>query len=216
MTRTTLALTASMVLSMQIYAGESDIAPVESATVIPVLQGETNDWFIYLAGGFSSLDVTSSVTLGADIFPDALDDKGSLIELGAGYRLSDNIFTTLAGQRTNLDFVTLDTVYASVNYQFSNVILKPYIGALAGYSKLSWDTRPHLPHVVPFNEDLSSTAGVYGIQAGVEQALGDSWSLFVKYQYLKYNQHIMEIDAAATTIEHNKAQNILGGIRYAF
>ena len=38
----------------------------------------------------------------------------------------------------------------------------------------------------------------------------------VKYQYLKYDEHIMEIDAAATTIEHNKAQNILGGIRYAF
>ncbi len=210
----TLVLSACIALSTGAYAG-GDIEPVEPVMTAPVMEVESNDWFVYLAGGVSNLDVTSTVTAGADIFPDALDDKGSLVELGLGYRLSPNVFVTLSGQRTDLDFITLDTIYGSINYQFTDVILKPYIGVLAGYSTLNWDTRPHTPHVAG-DEDLTSTTGVYGVQVGLEYALTADWSLFGKYQYLKYSEHLMEIDKAATTIEHNSAQNILGGIRYAF
>jgi len=220
MKKITLAVSVCMTLSIQAYAG-GDMVAVEPMMIMPMIEEDIvpNDWFVYIAGGVSTLDVTSSVssTGRSNIFPDSLDDKGSLVELGLGYRVSENVFTTLAGQRTNLDFVTLDTVYASLNYQFVDVMLKPYIGVLAGYSKLHWDTRPHTPHQInPFVEDLTSTAGVYGAQIGIEQTLNENWSLFGKYQYLKYNEHVMDIDETATTIEHNSAQNILGGIRYAF
>jgi len=200
------------------YAG-GDIEPVEpihtGMVSEEIMEDSVHNIFVYAAGGYASLDVTTHLTAGADLKKSGpLDDKGSLYEAGLGYRFTENIFTTLSFQRTGLDFADIDNIYVSINYQLSDIILKPYIGLIAGYSTLTWNTRPHVPHAIG-DEKLESTNDTYGVQVGLEHMFSEHWSLFAKYQYLKYD-HVMDIDRAVTNIKHNSGQNILLGARYAF
>ena len=206
-------ISVCMLLAMNVAYAGGDITPIEPVTE-EIVEDTSNNLFVYGAGGYATLDVTAYITPGADLKVGALDDKGVLYEVGIGYRFTENIFSTLSYQRTGLDFADIDNIYASVNYQFSDVLLKPYIGLIAGYSKLTWNTRPHVPHIVD-DEDLESTYPTYGVQIGVEHMFTENWSVFAKYQYLKYD-HVMDIDKAVTNIYHNSGQNILLGARYAF
>lgn len=158
------------------------------------------------------LDIDSSPSLITPFANGALDDKGMVTEVGIGYRYGDNVFATFAAQRTRLDIADIDNFYASINYQFSDVTAKPYIGALVGYSQLKWSEAPS---AVIINEDLTSDGLMYGLQAGIEQELSGNWSLFAKYQFIKYD-HLMDIRTKTSTIEHNYGQNILLGVRYGF
>ncbi len=158
------------------------------------------------------MDIDSDIAPNTTFTEGALDDRGAVGEIGIGYRYGENIFTTFTAQRAMLDIADIDNFYASINYQFSNVTAKPYIGALLGYSQLTWSESPH---VVVSNEDLISDGLMYGLQTGIEQVLTENWTLFAKYQFIKYD-HLMDIRSSASTIEHNYGQNILIGVRYAF
>ena len=201
-----LLVTLTLLISAS-HAGSNMIKPAE-----PVISIQENNFFVYIAGGASFLDIDSDIALNATLIEGALDDNGAVGEIGVGYRYSENIFTTLTAQRTMLDIADIDNFYASINYQFSDVTAKPYIGALLGYSQLTWTESPH---VVVLNEDLTSDGLMYGFQAGFEQTLTENWILFAKYQFIKYD-HLMDIRSSASTIEHNYGQNILIGVRYAF
>jgi opacity protein-like surface antigen len=169
-------------------------------------------FFIQVAGGATVMDIDSSFASNATFTNGALDNDGAVVEVGIGYKYSENIFATFAAQRTMLDIADIDNFYASINYQFTDVVAKPYIGALLGYSQLKWSESPH---VIVANEDLTSDGLIYGLQAGFEQELRENWSLFIKYQFIKYD-HLMDIRSNASTIEHNYEQNILTGVRYEF
>jgi opacity protein-like surface antigen len=205
-----LAINSMIVVYTSLAFAGGGIIPLEQD--FPTKEHKVKQWFIYVAGGKSSLDISTKLTLPDPLNDGALDDSGTLLEVGGGYRFSDNIFTTLAYQHTALDIVTIHNLYVSINYQFSDVIFKPYVGILGGYSQLVWDERPH--PVLP-SEDLSSESAMYGIQAGMEYRLNDRWNLFAKYQYIVYD-HTMDIKQGGDIIDHNSANNILIGVRYAF
>ncbi len=194
------------------YAGGDFTQPVEQVIETPVQQTQDTSFFVYIAGGASFLDIDSALSPNATFTDGTLDDTGGVGELGVGYRCSKNIFATVAAQRTWLDIADIDNFYASINYQFSNVTAKPYIGAMVGYSQLTWSEDPH---VVVSNKDLISDGMIYGIQAGLEHDLTATWTLFAKYQFIKYD-HSMDIRSSSSTIEHNYGQNIVTGVRYAF
>ncbi len=171
-----------------------------------------NKYFINIAGGGAFLNVDNVLSLNTTFADGALDDSGTVGEVAFGYRYSKNIFTTLAVQRTMLDIADIDNIYLSVNYQYADVFAKPYIGALIGYSKLTWSEDPS---VIILNKDLTSEGATYGMQAGVEYNLNDDWAISGKYQFMKYD-HTTDIRDGASNIEHTYGQNILMGVNYEF
>jgi opacity protein-like surface antigen len=185
------------------YAG-GDIESVEEANV--------PSWFVYVAGGGSSYDVSSKLTAPDTFAQGTLDESATLFEAGLGYYFTPNIFTTATYQRSTLDIVHVNNYFVSINYQFSDIFLKPYIGLLAGLSQLEWDEAPYT--LLP-DEKFDSEFAMYGVQAGVEYDFTENWSLIGKYQYVAHDHH-MDILRGRNTIAHNSAQNFLLGVRYAF
>lgn len=213
------SLVALSVLTSISYAGGNYMKPVDPVIAIPIQEVQPvkdNDYFIYVGGGLSDLKVNKKTDNCLCSKPGALDSEGELVEIGVGYRYSENIFVTLAAQRTMLDIVDIDNVYASLNYQFDTVA-NPYIGVLAGYSRLKWNEYPAI-HNASFVDDLESTGLMYGVQLGIEPQLTENWSLFAKYQFIKY-EHLMKIrpnSSSGEEIEHEHGQNVLTGVRYGF
>lgn len=206
-------------LTLGCYAGGDMVTSVEPAIedVEPAIEEvitavNDNDYFVYGAVGGAALDVESSLAADAAFTNGTFDDRGFLFELGAGYRFNENIFFTISAQRTELDIVNIDNYYASINYQFSDVIAKPYIGVLLGYSRLKWSPRPH---VMLSNEKLISDDPMYGIQVGAEHVFIEDWSLFAKYQFIQYD-HSMDIRNSTNIIGHDDGQNLLLGVQYGF
>ena len=200
-------------LSVTSHAGGGVSQKEAVAPIVPEqIDNSYHEYFVYAAGGMAYLSGESSLAVGNTFASGALDYEGAMYELGAGYRYTENIFATLAVQRTTLDIADIDNIYASINYQFSDVMLKPYIGVLAGYSKLEWSQDPH---VVLSNKDLTSDGAMYGVQAGLEFDLAENWSIFGKYQFIVYD-HLMDIRNGASTIEHEDTQNLLLGVSYGF
>ncbi len=199
-------------LSSGCYAGGDIVAPIEPAIEEVITTVNDNDYFVYGAAGRATLDVESTLAVGTTFTNGTFDDRGAVFELGAGYRFNDNIFSTIALQRTKLDIVDIDNYYGSINYQFSDVTAKPYIGVLLGYSRLKWSPRPHEMLV---NEKLTSDDPMYGIQIGVEHTFREDWSLFATYQLIKYD-HLMDIQNGTHIIEHDGSKNLLLGVSYGF
>ena len=202
----------ALTLTVNIYAGGNS----SKANVLPdvVMLPETYDnrYFVYLAGGVATISVDSYLETGASFYNGALDDAGNLIELGIGYRYNPHIFFTLSGQRTALDLADINNLYMSANYRFSEVMLHPYVGGIVGYSELKWSQRPH---IMLYNEDLTSDGWFGGVQAGIEYWMTGHITLFGKAQYLLYD-HLMDIRMKRSQIEHTDSTNILVGVRYEF
>lgn len=171
-----------------------------------------NKLFVFAGGGGSKLDVDTSLASNSILIPGALDNSGKNIEIGVGFKHSKNIFTTLTFQKNKLSIADVNNVYGSINYQFSTLKVKPFIGALIGRSRLKWSERPHQ---VLINENLTSKSFMYGVQFGIEKELQKRFSVFAKYQFIKYD-HEIEIVNNTSNIKHNSGQNLLLGLRYSF
>lgn len=201
------------------YAGGNYMKPLDPVIAIPIQEIQPvkdNDYFIYAGGGLSTVKIHQHGSSCLCTKPSAFDKDGEMVEIGVGYRYSENIFVTLAAQRTMLDIVDIDNVYASLNYQF-DVMANPYIGVLAGYSRLTWNEYPAIQST-SYVDDLESTGLMYGVQLGIQPQLTENWSLFAKYQFIKY-EHLMNIrpnNGQREEIEHDYGQNLLTGVRYGF
>ena len=167
---------------------------------------------VFVAGGVNKLDVNTSLAPNTTLTDGAIDDSGKVFEFGVGFKHSKRIFSTVAVQRNSLDIADIDNIYGSINYQFPMKKAQPFIGALVGYSQLDWSKRPH---PVFINEKLKSKSFIYGLQAGIEKEVSKNYSIFMKYQYIKYD-HNIEILNNTSNIEHNSGQNLLLGLRYTF
>jgi len=175
------------------------------------LLGE-NKVFVFVAGGGTKLDVNSFLAPGSTLTKGALDETGKELELGVGYHYSKDYFITLAAQKSMLDILDVNNIYGSINYKLPIKNAQPYIGVLLGYSQLDWSKRPH---VMLFNEDLTSDGYMYGLQLGINKEIRKKASLFIKYQFIKYD-HKIEILNNTSNIEHKSGQNVLIGMRYLF
>ena len=168
--------------------------------------------FVFAAVGTSKLDVGVSLASNATLSNGTLDESGGIGEIGAGYKYSEKIFTTLSLQENKLAIADIHNIYGSVNYQINTKNVKPFIGALVGHSRLKWSTPPHQ---VQLNRNLTSKSFMYGVQMGVEKEFHNNLSLFIKYQFIKHD-HKLEVVDNTTSIEHNSEQNLLLGLQYLF
>jgi len=186
---------------------------VKKKEVTPqIVESKSDGYSISFSGGFSLLGSLSNLPSNEQK-SGLLKTKKNVIEIGLEKKINKNLFTTLSGQRTDLDLGKLNSIYGSVNYQFVDTQMQPYLGFFLGYSKLDWDSRPFI--TPRFVEDLSSKSFMYGLQAGVEYGVTEDWTLLAKYQFVEYD-HKLDIDRGAYHVTHDYAQNILVGVKYGF
>ena len=140
----------------------------------------------------------------------SIDEKGSNVDLGLGYRYNQNIFATLSYQRAMFDEVHIDNIYTSLNYQLQEVFLQPYIGVMLGYSQLTWDKDPITG---TSDNDYTSTTPFVGLQVGLGYSFENDWSIFTQYQILK-NQH--NTDVSGDNLSIDLQNNLQLGVRYDF
>lgn len=200
-----------------LYAG-GDFSVIEPYEGMP-LQEETyladeefNKFFVSASIGYSSIDVKSRLENGENFNDNALDSGGLNIDVEGGYRINYHIFATLGYQGTFLDMATLHNFYSSINYQFSEYELDPYVGLVAGQSILNWSDDPHY---VLIDRDLSSTSLYYGAQVGFSKEIKENWKMTAKYQLLNYN-HELDIRNGLSNIQHTLTNNFLIGAKYEF
>lgn len=167
---------------------------------------------VFIAGGANELGVNTSLAPNTTLTDGAIDDSGKVLEFGVGFTHSKRIFSTVAVQRNALDIADIDNIYGSINYQFPMKKAQPFIGALVGYSQLNWSKRPY---PVFINENLKSKSFIYGLQVGIEKEVSKNYSIFMKYQYIKYD-HEIEILNNTSNIEHDSGQSLLIGMQYIF
>jgi opacity protein-like surface antigen len=206
-------IVGSMIVFNCIHAGGLNDIEVNFEVLEDIITKNTDEYnyFVFLSGGVSSLNVDSKLEKNHSFNEGALDDSAILFELGLGYRFNENIFSTLFVQNTQLDIADITNLGLSVNYQFNNEY-KPYIGFFTGTSQLKWSEEPH---VVLLDKDLTSKSPIFGLQAGVEKNLNNNWAIFAKYQLTSYN-HEIDIRRGRSTIKHTAANNLLLGVKYEF
>jgi len=196
-----LALWLGSSLCLHLNAGESG-------------NSQGRDMFLYGSIGASYLDVKKDVSSLAEeqITPGAFDDRGAHYAIGLGYYLDPNTFVSYDAQLTKLSKLKIVNIGTSLNYQWSELAYRPYIGLAAGYSTLTWSQAPY-PALI--NEDLTSRSFYYGAQMGMEKRLTEVWSLTASYQYL-FMDHRIDIYSSSAYIEHKNTNQLSIGVKYAF
>ena len=171
-------------------------------------------FFIGLSVGGSKLNMSEDKVTG-DIDLDVdLKNSGLNYGLEGGYYFHKNIFMTLNYQRTDLSDLYINDLYTTLNYQFDDLsIVAPYLGLLAGYSLMNWDTYP----VDSITEDPKGSSFMAGFQVGGDIDIAFGISLYIVYKYWITNFTTdVETQDAKTVIEHKDEQNLNLGIKYNF
>jgi len=208
-------LVASILMLAHITNAEESLpSSIEPIHPIDIEVKNKKDFFLFASGGISLFNTEIKHQVDTTFVKGYADDKSAVFEIGIGYKINENLFTELAYQRSMLDIADVDSGYLSLNYQFSDSMLNPYVGILGGYSKLKWDKRPYNMLV---NENLISTSFLYGVQTGLNLSIPDTNNFYItaKYKYIRLD-HFMNIRSNMATIEHNSVQNLLLGIKYEF
>jgi hypothetical protein len=193
------------VVKKEIVMEEFLMEEVVMQEIVKQQETQKKDLFVYLSQGLSTI-ATDFDSLSRDI---SLEDDGINIDLGLGYRSSEIVFSTLSYQRAIFDEVNIDNLYVSLNYQFRETPLNPYVGAIIGFSRLIWSKYPVSGTLV--NDDESTTL-LGGLQLGIEYSFSD-WSIFGEYQILK-NEHYTNVLGYNLRISDQNNLNI--GVRYEF
>jgi len=171
-----------------------------------------NQNFLYASVGQSSMELSNTINNNKIINKNFLDSKGEVVDIGMGIEHNNNIFSTVGVSFTSLDVVDIKDFYATVNYQFQNKSLTPYVGLLAGYSHLTWSTKPY---VAQENKKSNSDKLTLGLQTGFKKNISENISFVGKYQFLKYGHKLVLKNNNSDRISHNYAHKFLLGVEYA-
>ncbi len=197
---------------VKLYAGSTDIPPL--SPVIPVAEEMKYKFFLDGSIGIGATDVNSYISNDPHFLSDSLDDSGLVLDVGIGYRFTPNWFVELSAQRTTLEYLNIDNFYGSINYQLSGSEFKPFVGFIAGYSNLKWDTAP-LDNSNPSTEDENADGYFIGGSIGLEYEVSERVSVIAQYQYLSNQEEIITY-INGEVMEHKNQQNFTVGVRYAF
>jgi len=172
------------------------------------------NYFIGLSVGFSSLDVEEKDVTGNLNLDSTLDESGMTYGINTGYYFNESIFITLNYQYTPLDDVYFNDIFGTFNYRFKEILsFYPYVGAIIGYSQMTWDKDP----LNSSNNSNNSSSYLGGIQIGAEKHIMDQLALYISYQYLMM-EHTTKIKTflEEKELEHTSKQNLNIGIKYFF
>lgn len=174
-------------------------------------ESNTKDYFISVGGGYSHLSISKD---GATYTKD-LNSNGYNGVISAGLNAFDSLAFALNYQRVQLNDIHLDNVYVEANYNIYNKSeFTPFVGIQAGYSTLTWDKSPIVTVV---QKSVSSGSFLGGVNAGINYAINDSFSIFALYQ-LQVMNHKTDIrqSGISSTIDNSIGSNINGGFKYSF
>ena len=169
--------------------------------------------FIGVAVGPTEIDIDQENYNGNLLLSPPVDTDGLNLSLEAGYRISEQFFTTVSYQYLSTDDADFQHLFASVNIQFSLApAIRPFIGFVAGFTSMKWERT--------FNAIYSENetdSGLYGPQVGLE-FLGDGpVSVHITYQYLITDLETeLYLLPNVSRLTHENFQNLLFGIRYNF
>jgi hypothetical protein len=197
----------------QEVVSQKDIVPVQQSTKSKEEQKEKG-FYIGLAAGYSILGVTKDDISGNMTLNFELKDSGINYGAEMGYYFNNNVFISINYQKTDLEDVSFNNAFATLNYQFYEIYsFSPYIGAIAGYNMITWETSP----IDSATEDGSASSILGGLQIGSDISLYGGVSLYIFYRYLMMD-NITNIETATekTKIEYNSEQNLNMGIKYNF
>jgi hypothetical protein len=178
------------------------------------LEDEYKDFFVGLNIGISKQTIKQSNISGNLILGRELEDSGFLYGLEGGYNFNRNFFITLNYQHTDSKDTVFDTLFTSLNYKFDKVLFfYPYIGALGGYSRMTWENYP----IVSMHSDNEAKSFVGGAQVGSEIPIAGDVSIYLLYRYwlMTFKTNVSQ-DANSKEIKHENEQNINLGVKYSF
>ena len=192
---------------------QKDIAAVQQNTKSKEEQKEKG-FYIGLAAGYSIVGVAKNDISGSVPLNFELKDSGINYGAEMGYYFNNNIFISINYQKTDLEEVTVNHAFATLNYQFEEInSFSPYIGAIAGYNTITWEKSP----IDSATENGSASSLLGGLQIGSDISLYGGASLYIFYRYLMMdNITNIETVTGKTKIEYSSEQNLNMGIKYNF
>ncbi len=206
-------------------AQKQDVAPKvkiqEKKNIVPVQQStksrkeaEEKGFYIGLEAGYSIVGITRNDTNGGVPLNFGLKDSGISYGAEMGYYFNNNVFISINYQKTDLKDVTSNNMFTTLNYQLDEInSLYPYIGVIAGYNTITWETSPI--DYATGNSSASSLLG--GLQIGSDISFYDGVSFSIFYRYLMIsNTTNIEVGAGKSSIEYTSEQNLNVGIKYNF
>lgn len=198
-------------LPIQTQETEAIVKTIPAQETIIVQNKKDKVFYVGLALGFSTIDVAQSGSLPL-LFE--LDDSGYSISPEIGYYFNDNIFVSLNYQMTDLDNVTLNTAFTTLNYQLDEFYsISPFIGAIVGYSQRKWNKSP-----VSYASDIGTVSSLMGgVQIGSDISLYKGLSLYFYYRYLMMDTTTNIYDISGESkIEYGNEQDLNIGLKYHF
>jgi len=181
-------------------------SPKSNKNTLKKVYDHNNNYYIQVSIGSSNINTNIN---GDSSLVNKIDDNGFASNFSIGYIYSNNYFADVSFQRASYDQIDTNNFYLSGNYQFDNVLLKPYIGLILGYSELLWIKDP-LNNAQTRN--TKSAKFNYGLQFGLQKKLKNKLSAILYYQLLKNNHKtIIQQD---TGINQDSQSNILFGLKY--
>jgi len=156
-----------------------------------------NNFFIY--GGLSKAIVSVNQ---AESISNKIKQNYIGAEFGLGYRFNKNYTSTLSIQRLINTQTYINNILLSLNYQFTKILLKPYIGVVTGYSILHWKKSP--TDIESSTDNKIATSRLIGGHIGIEYPINNNFSIYSSYQYIPIKHTtILSDDNIKHNIEHS-------------
>jgi len=174
--------------------------------------------FIELGFGKGKVDIEDN-TFTTPLTSGSLDSTSLITDLAVGYGITDNLLAGLHYQYNKLDNANIENIYFNLDYIFSLNFLhmsdysslmtfKPFIGALAGNSSLTWDNSP-----IEGGLTSSSTSSkfFYGFEAGVIRPINEKLFVSLKYQLSEFDHKTV---IGNETLYHNNQNSLIFSLNY--
>jgi|GEM_PF-2574358 len=175
-------------------------------------QSNHEKYFVGASINYNLLSITTEDKVGSIILNSMPNNDATSIELEAGLKIQNYIFSANY-EMANLDDVSMNSLYLSLDYQFKN-ILNPFIGLSLGMSNLTWQIDPLTNSTI---KDKKLSSFMYGVEAGIEYQVYKNWYIntTAKYQKLDFNTVLISSPAKSEILHKDKSS--LGiGLRYYF
>lgn len=178
-------------------------------------ENENNDdyskFFIGLYGGMGVFDVEEISISGSVPLNFVLDDKSYGYGAEIGYYFTKEMYLTLNYQQSVLENLSFSYIFTSLNYKPGKFLgFYPYIGGLVGYNAMTWKNHPVDTETI---NDIGFTFNM-GAHIGAEIPLGDYFSIYTYYRYIKLDQlTTIKLDTGEKDILYTSEQSFNAGIK---
>lgn len=172
-------------------------------------------FFTYTGLGYSTINAKQNNIFNSVTLANELSTQGFNFNLGLGYKYDNDLIFKVGYQRIMLSDVHLDNAYFGVALELEEFVgFTPYVGALLGYSQLTWDTYPVFNIS---NVNTKSNSNMFGLELGASYPITDAVSLELMYQLISTDHKARVIKSGAMSdIEHALVNSIYFGLRYSF